>query len=63
MFANMGLAGLVVLLFNESINMAHGKHATMYFLPLTLWIAINIFFGVEAITAVSRYPSINCFFR
>lgn len=59
MFANMGLAGLVVLLFNESINMATGKHATIHILPLALWIAINVFFGVEAITAVSRNPTIT----
>jgi hypothetical protein len=54
LFANMGLAGLVVLYINETINLTQGRKGIIHFVPVyVLWTAISIILGTEAATAVS----------
>lgn len=54
MFYNMGAAGLCILFVNEAINVFNKKIGLVHFVPTyMIWTAISIFFGMEAITAVS----------
>jgi hypothetical protein len=57
LFANMGLAGLLVLYSNEAVNLFQGKKGEIHFVPVyVLWTAISIVLGTEAATAVSDSP-------
>jgi len=60
LFANMGLAGLLVLFINEAINITQGKRGVVHFVPVyVLWTAISVTLGTEAATAVSSLVNSN----